>query len=146
MNPQPRAEWYWAGLDADGAARLWRALSVWVRWLVERYDLAETLPGCWWRHPAFVEELTALYTSWMGAYADPQSTRDAPLVWHERFATTRARVAEWDRLGCARGHHRDAEPLAWDFDAPTFDAFVKADLLRRLGLHLVPSDDEDEQC
>ena len=135
------APWSWRYLDADGALATWTALSAFVDWLVGRYDLADTIPRCWYQHGAFTEELTALWASWMAAYFDPDAAPDAPITWHERFASSRERLASWDRLGCAQRGHRDGAPAEWELDVETFTGFVAADCASRPGaqrLVLVP--------
>ena len=98
------AGYCWRDLDADAARQLWAWLTVWTRWLVDRYGLAQDLGACWPAHPALVEELTALSVSWHHAYsgtADP----DAPLRWHEALHRARHRWQAWDTTRCRHGHH-----------------------------------------
>jgi hypothetical protein len=125
------APWSWEALGADEARAQWQVVSGWVTWLVERYDLAEVVPACWWRHGAITEELTALWVAWVTAYEDPEAERDAPLSWHESFASARARIGEWDRLGCARDGHRDGQALQWHPDTEAFTSFVESEVSRR---------------
>ncbi|MEW2019304.1 hypothetical protein [Rhodococcus sp. NPDC076796] len=50
----------WRYLDQAGATELWSELAPWVQWMRARYDLGSRhILGCWFRHPALVEELTA---------------------------------------------------------------------------------------
>jgi hypothetical protein len=127
------APWHWQALDAVGAAHTWTAIAVFVAWLVARYDLGDVVPRCWWTHGALVEELTALWAAWSAAYVDPDASADAPILWHERFAASRARLAEWDRLGCAQRGHRESTSTDWAHEAGAFDEFVRADLRSRSG-------------
>ena len=56
--------------DRIHALNLWRTLREWVDWLNVRYfstGIFQILP-CWYRHPAAVEELTALWAAWMSVY------------------------------------------------------------------------------
>ena len=135
------APWAWRELDAEEALQSWSALASFVDWLVTRYDLSEVVPACWWLHGAITEELTALWASWTAAYLDPEAAPDAPILWHERFASCRARLAEWDRLGCAQRGHRPSPPGDWQPDPDGFAEAVGADLAERPGQHrlaLVP--------
>jgi hypothetical protein len=125
--------WNWRELDADGALRTWSAVSFFVDWLVGRYDLAEVIPRCWYRHGAFTEELTALWAAHIAAYVDDEAPPDAPIIWHERFAACRERLAAWDRLACATRGHRDEEPAIWELDAEDFTGFVAVDCAGRPG-------------
>jgi len=141
------APWHWQALDAVGAAQTWTALARFVTFLVTRYDLGDVVPRCWWTHGALVEELTALWASWTAAYVDPHASADAPILWHERFAASRARIAEWDRLGCAQRGHRDSTPTDWAHEADAFDAFVQADLRSRSAAgRLHAATKEDRPC
>jgi hypothetical protein len=77
--------WCWRNLGPEGQNELWQELKTWVGWLTSRYPIARKLPSCWTKHPEVVEELTALWLAWHGAYetADPQLT--APADWHDRW-------------------------------------------------------------
>ena len=100
----------WRDLDRDAAAKAWAWLIDWVGWLVDRYELAEEIPACWYRHPAQVEELTALAAAWHTAY-DENARGDEPLLWHERFARARARLRDWDETTrCRNGQHTERHP------------------------------------
>jgi hypothetical protein len=127
------APWTWRELDCEGALATWTALSSFVDWLVGRYDLGDAVPRCWFRHGALTEELTALWASWTAAYLDPEANPDAPITWHERFASCRVRLGEWDLLGCAQRGHRDGAPATWELNVETFTGFVAADCASRPG-------------
>jgi hypothetical protein len=104
----------WRDLDRDAAAQTWAWLIDWVDWLVGRYQLAEEVPACWFRHPPLTEELTALAAAWHTAY-DDAGPADGPLLWHERFARARTRLRDWDDYTrCRNGTHTDRRlDLAW---------------------------------
>ncbi|MFG1995204.1 hypothetical protein ACGFJ7_35045 [Actinoplanes sp. NPDC048988] len=104
----------WAELDRDGAAQAWAWLIDWVDWAVDRYQLAEEIPACWYQHPPMIEELTGLAAAWHTAY-DDTAPADGPLLWHERFARARLRLRDWDDYTrCRNGTHTDRHlDLAW---------------------------------
>jgi hypothetical protein len=104
----------WKILDHDAAAREWAAMAEWVRWLATRYTLApRTIPPCWYRHGALIEELSALRTGWLAAFA-PDAPGSAPLDWHTMFAATRNRLDETvSRGGCTKDDHRDDQIATW---------------------------------
>jgi hypothetical protein len=81
----------WAELDAETADRTWADLYEWVTWLLDRYAIREIPRACWWKHGLIVEELTALWLAWQGAYA-PDATSAAPLIWHQHLDHTRDRI------------------------------------------------------
>lgn len=101
----------WAALTGQEREEQLDALEDWVRWLIHRYALDHrTAPPCWVHHGALLEELSALRTAWLTAYA-VTSSGDAPLEWHAHFAATRQRLADWvSRTGCRKGEHRP-EPV-----------------------------------
>jgi hypothetical protein len=136
--------WTWRNLDANGAGEAWKTLSGFVDWLVGRYDLGDLVPACWWCHGAVTEELTALWTSWIVAYLDPEAEPDAPLIWHERFAGCRSRISEWDRMGCAQRGHRAGAPAPWQRDKGAFASFVEDDCAKRAGPHRLVATEESE--
>ena len=59
----------WAFLTDEQETEQVKELRLWVEWLVWRFALDHrTIPECWARHGAVVEELSALYTAWQDAY------------------------------------------------------------------------------
>ncbi len=126
-------------MDAETAWSAWFRLSAWVAWLVDRFDLGDEIPSCWWAHGALVEELTALWAAWRVAYRHPDSGGDQPLRWLADLDEVRKRVRTWDRTGCARGTHRAYPSRAWVPDTAAFEAHATADIAeRRLPEHLSP--------
>ena len=54
----------WPALTPDQADLHLQALTAWVDWISDRYQLDHrTIPACWPAHGALVEELTALSSS-----------------------------------------------------------------------------------
>ena len=104
----------WAELDRDAAAQVWAWLIGWVGWAVDRYQLVEEIPACWYQHPPLIEELSALAAAWHTAY-DDAAPADGPLLWHERFARARLRLRGWDDYTrCRNGTHTDRHlDLTW---------------------------------
>jgi hypothetical protein len=128
--------WTWAAMGPMGAENLWRRLASWVGWLRGRYPLAEALPGCWWRHPELVEEITALHLAWRAAYSDPTAALTAPIDWHaHHLPAFLARVRTWG-VHCTDAH-RDRPDSLYDangVDRPAeFDEFIADDARRRQG-------------
>ena len=101
----------WPTLDATEAHARLEELADWISWLLERYTLDyRTIPPCWASHGALVEELSALRTGWLTAYAQ-DARGDAPLHWHTDFAAARQRLTDWTaRTGCRPAEHRSARP------------------------------------
>jgi len=139
--------WTWSAMGPMGAENLWRRLATWVGWLRGRYPLAEALPGCWWRHPELVEEITALHLAWRAAYSDPTAALSAPIDWHaHHLPAFLARVRTWG-VHCTDAH-RDRPDSLYEpdgVDQPAeFDVFIAADARRRQAAatqpRTVPSD------
>jgi hypothetical protein len=109
------APWNLADASTAGRQQVLVDLGRWVTWLSRRYHLSDTIPDCWARHGALVEELLALHVAWNDAYRRPDAPATAPLGWHDAFARTRERIRAWNRWGCAANLHRPepaaAEPL-----------------------------------
>lgn len=97
----------WSAFSESDQELLLEDLDSWVTWLVERYRLDHrVVPPCWTRHPELIEELSALQLAWQGAFST-SAVPDAPLNWHERFASARVRIGDWvSRAGCRPDAHR----------------------------------------
>ncbi len=117
-EPQPVC---WPRLDRDSAFTAWHGLDSWIRWCIRRYGLDHrTVPPCWYRHGALVEELSALRTAWEAAYA-PTAPGNAPLDWHAMFTMSRQRLQDWvARSGCRQDEHR-AEQCANSPEEPDIE-------------------------
>jgi hypothetical protein len=98
----------WRDLSPDACEARLAALRGWGSWLRTRYALDQkSLPWCWDRHGALIEELGALCTAWTAAFAATGNPM-APSAWHDTLARTLARLREWGaRSGCRPGEHRD---------------------------------------
>jgi hypothetical protein len=97
----------WAALTDTETEEEHEALADWIAWLNDRYTLDHrTIPPCWHQHGALIEELSALRTAWLAAYAIT-GRPEAPLDWHAHFASARQRLADWvARTGCRADSHR----------------------------------------
>lgn len=60
----------WRALTPQEREDQVEALREWIDWLVGRYALDQrTVPPCWEQHGALLEELSALRTAWLTAFA-----------------------------------------------------------------------------
>lgn len=116
----------WRELSDGEAREVWEELRSWVRWACVRYQLPEQLiPECWWRHPYLVEELSALFASWM-AFFDAADTGAGPLTWLEKLASARTRIREVYGNTCQRGH-MDLPSRTWATEPePSWDEWINA--------------------
>ncbi|HET7475205.1 MAG TPA: hypothetical protein VFJ97_04175 [Dermatophilaceae bacterium] len=127
--------WAWRHLTPEQARDLFTQLRDFVDWVIARYDLrgeAHTIPGCWYRHPVAVEELTALMVAWYAAYP-AQATRasDAPAGWHERWLWPTLRrlnleLTTWTK--CTGGTHQPPRPIPATTDPVAFTGFLDRDI------------------
>jgi hypothetical protein len=135
----------WHALTRREAAGAWTTLTTWVDWLTDRYQLTDTLPGCWYRHGALIEELDALRAAWTNAYLTAKPPSAEAATWHQHLARTLARIHGWDRYGCASGTHRDDLPLPTDEPGRAArDAYLSADIHTHTDPPAPPPDDPDE--
>jgi hypothetical protein len=120
------APWNWRHLPERQAAALWRELADWLAWLHARYPLAETIPGCWWRHPEIVEELTAAHAAWKAAYQSPGASPYAPGEWHDRWlpGLEHRLTTRWKTGRCTE-HHQDRSHSSYGTAVDDVDAFVR---------------------
>jgi hypothetical protein len=121
----------WAALSQTAAAEQWQLLTEWATWLRDRYQLHESLPACWFAHPAMVEELTALRAAWTGTFLSPNASPVDAVLWHETFERTRHRLRAWDRNGCVDGIHRADHDIPDDTDTALREATIQHDLDQR---------------
>jgi hypothetical protein len=93
-------------------------LATWVDGIQERYAATgDWLRPCWWRHGFVIEELAALYTSWLGVYsADEPPGSTAALKWHEDAEKCRERIrrAISTGPGCTAVGHKPDQSVSDD--------------------------------
>ncbi|MGW4593258.1 hypothetical protein ACWEKJ_38575 [Amycolatopsis thermoflava] len=109
-------------VDPERSLQAWNRLHEWVRWLAAQFRLTALLPPCWPQHPVLVEELTALYLAWDGAWKS-SAPPEAPSAFLERLDRARVRWADtnWGIPRCDGSHEPgglDAPELyrAWNDD------------------------------
>jgi len=122
----------WEDLSTGEAFDAWSDLGRWVTRLVRRFRLRpREVPPCWFRHGAAVEELTALWGSYLACYNSEQPAT-AAADWLRIFADTRVHLTEWmARCGCTATEHRDDPDVTWPDPDPEFGRFVGADCASR---------------
>jgi hypothetical protein len=139
---QGPSRWAWQHATADQAAWLWAGLGPWVRWLTHRYPTQlRDLPPCWHIHGDAVEELTALWASWMSAYHGQDQPRDDMTYWHDRWfpaATGRLLGPTGTLINCAKAKQHREPNLAGaprhhfdDTGMSTLEEYAAADVAAR---------------
>lgn len=99
----------WRTGDLEQIATQFEPLREFVDWLMEVFTLKwSVVPGCWWRHPALVQELYGLYCFHAAAY--PATDQGAgPLGFLERFNLAKDRMKNIaQETKCAPGAHKSA--------------------------------------
>ena len=97
----------WETLDAESFERELGQLCEWVTWLIELYGIGQdTIPDCWYRHPALREELSHLRSAWLLTRHPNAGIGAIGVEWdrHRDMTLTRLRplVA---RFGCTPAAH-----------------------------------------
>ena len=142
--------WAWRHLGPSQARALFIELRDWVDWLITRYELrgeAETIPGCWFRHPVAVEELTALMVAWKAAYVPKESSPSDSLVnWHDRWlwptlARLNIQLRVWAK--CTGGAHAEPRPAPPVTDEASFTSFLPGPGIES-ARHTAPADTLDK--
>ena len=108
-EPAPYVPYCWKHVSASEARGLWVRLREWVDWVNGRYFASswESIRPCWFRHPAAVEELTALWAAWESAYRaadEGEGFSDAALWWHEKLHAVVHRLWDEQFAECKAGH------------------------------------------
>lgn len=127
-EPAAYVPYCWRYVSASEARGLWIRLREWVNWVNGRYFASswKSIRPCWFRHPAAVEELTALWAAWEAAYRAPDDGdgfSDAALWWHEKLYTVVHRLWEEQFAECKAGH-QEPDTYARTTD-PSFDEFLQ---------------------
>lgn len=127
-EPASYVPYCWRYVSAAEARGLWVRLREWVDWVNGRYFASswESIRPCWFRHPAAVEELTALWAAWESAYRAPdegEGFSDAALWWHEKLHAVVHRLWDEQFAECKAGH-QDPDVYERSTD-PSFDEFLQ---------------------
>jgi hypothetical protein len=105
----PPAAFRWDLLNDDDHLEYSRDVARFVDWLVTRYRLQRQIPPCWWRHGAYVEELSSLFVAWRGVMEIPDRP-SAWIIWHEALARLLSRFRDHWNTGCTPDHHTESPP------------------------------------
>lgn len=103
----------WRTLTPEDAPRAWLELRTFVEWLCTRHQIEkETVPNCWFKHGAIVEELSALHGA-HNAFFFEEDSGLGPISFMERLSVAKNRLRDVYNNGCSNGH-RDSTPRPWD--------------------------------
>ncbi|MEU1217149.1 hypothetical protein ABZ424_33120 [Streptomyces sp. NPDC005790] len=107
-QPEPQ-RWVWAAMDPMDRRQRLRELAAWVDWLRATFELHNSIPPCWYRHPPVVEHLTALYAGWIRTYAGEQ-VPGRELAEADWINTLHAFTPRLQLAACATGMHQAPPP------------------------------------
>lgn len=131
LSGQEPSPWNLKDGTGEQQRKILRQLKDWIDWYNQTYPGVEEhlIPPCWFRHPAVVQELLAVFVAWQAAYCGLVDPDDAPAYWHERILhPTIARLcvdkaAGW---GNCLGAHREPHGVAVeDTDAAAFRSWLQ---------------------
>ncbi|MFD5141210.1 hypothetical protein ACFWMX_34105 [Streptomyces sp. NPDC058378] len=108
-QPEPQ-RWVWAAMDPVDRHQRLRELATWVDWLRTTFELHNSIPPCWYRHPPVVEHLTALYAGWIRTYAG-EPTPGRELAEADWINTLHAFTPRLQLAACATGVHQAPPPV-----------------------------------
>lgn len=108
VPPEPR-RWVWEAMEPVERQQRLRDLAVWVDWIRVTFELHNTIPACWFRHPPVREHLTALYVGWVRIYAGPQEPQG--LAEADWLNTLHALTPRLKSGTCAAGTHQPPPAL-----------------------------------
>lgn len=122
------AAYCWRYASPAQKKRLWVQLREWVDWANTTLcsNKWQHIRPCWFRHPAAVEELTALWAAWEAAYrtGDAEFT-DAAAYFHDRFHTVVHRLWDGEFSECIRGHQEPEFDPNLRLTGEDFDQFIQ---------------------
>jgi hypothetical protein len=120
------SKWSWHHVRDRERARLWAELRSFVDWLIDRYQPTGDvrIPPCWYRHPAAVEELTALMVAWRGAYCSTDRPSERAISWHQNCLwPTLERLSKRARWSQCGSRHKPPEGVVAALTDPEFGSF-----------------------
>ncbi|MFI9584115.1 hypothetical protein ACIHCQ_20235 [Streptomyces sp. NPDC052236] len=100
----------WETLTGEQRRAAWLELDEFVTELVERHGMQQYIRPCWWRHGFAVEELTALYSARLVAFAN-DSDASMPSWWQDLLERIQKRLKL--TFGKCRDGHAELELRAW---------------------------------
>lgn len=122
------AAYCWRYASPAQKKRLWVQLREWVDWANETLCCHQWkyIRPCWFRHPAAVEELTALWAAWEAAYRTGEAEfTDAAAYFHDRFHTVVHRLWDGEFSECIRGHQEPEFDPDLRLTGDDFDQFIQ---------------------
>jgi hypothetical protein len=119
---------FWPDLTPKESPKAWAELRQWVEGLCERFPHLDhhVVPGCWFRHPGYVELLAALRDAEYASY-NSNAPRTAPIEWHRAFQFAEARLSEWTAQFTCGATHEERPRYPWSINESEWEQFVADD-------------------
>lgn len=123
LKDLPASPWNLKDGTPEQQRKILTQLLDWIGWYNETYPGVEEhlIPPCWYKHPAVVQELLAVFVAWQAAYCGLEDPDDAPAYWHERILhPTIARLCVDKAAGWGNciGGHKESHPVGIQTTTP----------------------------
>lgn len=127
----------WEELDPIASREMMQGVANFVELLVTRHGMQQHLQRCWFRHPAAIEELSALMTARDVAFA-PNSDASMASWWQDLLERSQIRLRRMF-IKCRQGHS-PTESTTWldDEYREAFRSFLGGAQLRSPGTEPIP--------
>lgn len=141
LSGQAPSPWNLKDGTGEQQRKILRQLQDWIDWYNQTYPGVEEhlIPPCWFRHPAVVQELLAVFVAWQAAYCGLVDPDDAPAYWHERILhPTIARLCVDKAAGwgnCLGAHREPHGVTVEDTDAEAFRSWLQGLNRHRISVH-----------
>lgn len=98
----------WREIPVEHKVNAWECLRDWVQWFVLTYEVSlSKLPGCWFAHPAAVEELWIAFNAEIKAWEEGLPSSMPMTAWSTYVPGLLARLSEIQSMrncGAKEGH------------------------------------------
>ena len=95
---------HWPDLDPEEHDEMWTKLLGWVADVLPRHrQFHKVLRPCWSNHPDVVDDVTALWCTWLGAYRTPKAPATDAAKWLTDYLPTFADQVHAALASCESG-------------------------------------------
>lgn len=124
---KPAPAW-WPGMDDQEHGKRWGEFLTWLRdVLAQRYPAdAASLSGCWRKHPAAVDALTAAWLTWQAAYLNRAAEPRDAATWQVQWRPQLVALAAADLSRCRNAGEHKALPTVAPAVLASFEPLVPA--------------------
>lgn len=97
-------------LLGDAVDTWWLDVMTWGDWMVATFHVERSLPECWPRHAALVEEMLALWLNWQSVWL-PCTDAAAPIGFLRELDWAIGRIERLWKTPCTAGNHKNIVPI-----------------------------------